>query len=347
MNRKIKALVFTSTQGVEVAEFSLPECGEDEVVVRTIYSMISTGTELRVRSGKQDMSGDMPYYPVIPGYSVVGEIVETGAKAVGWRVGDLVSGRNPGRTIEGLRSTWGGHASYHVYPSAGYAQPVLLPPSARLLDYVAVELAAISGRGARAVAPAPGETAIVLGQGMIGALSAAWLVAKGVRVGVADLSQRRLKRAAEWGVSATFAVDEPAVAERISAFTGGGADIVVESSGTMAGVKLAGTLLRNQRISGVGASIRWPRLLFQASYTDTLPISPTTFFTGEGAVVLTPGDRSVEDRNAAVEAFRTGTLRSTAFVDHIVPYTEAASAYDGLRTRPDEYFSVVFDWTAE
>jgi len=346
MNRSIKALVFTAPQKVEIGEFELPECRAAEVVVKTHYSMISTGTELRVLAGKQEINGDLPYYPVIPGYSVVGEIVEVGANAPGWRVGDLVSGRNPSSTVAGIRSTWGGQASYHVYPSAGGGQPVLLPHGARLLDFIGVELAAISGRGVRAAAPLPGETAIVLGQGMIGAMSAAWLCASGARVGVADMAENRLVRAKQWGVSATFRADDPALEQRIRTFTGDGADIVVESSGSISGAQLAGKLLRNQRIEGAGSSIRWPRLVYQATYTDQYSEMPGKYFTGEGAIVLTPGDRSVADRNAAVEALRSGVLQSEAFIDKVLPFSEAAGAYEGLRTRPNDYFSVVFDWRA-
>jgi 2-desacetyl-2-hydroxyethyl bacteriochlorophyllide A dehydrogenase len=344
MNRTIKALLFTGPNVVEFGEFELPECRPDEVIVRTLYSTISTGTDLRVLSGRQQIQGDAPYYPVIPGYSAVGEIVEVGSNATGWRVGDLVSGRNPERSVVGPRATWGGHASYHAYPATGYCQPILLPAGARPLDYAFVELAAISHRGARAVAARRGESAIVVGQGTIGALSAAWLVAAGARVAVADLAENRLKRALRYGVSATFSAQDPTLAERLTAYFAGGADIVVESSGSMGAVKLAGSLVRHERITAPGDAIAWPRLLFQASYVDQLPISPTSFFAGEGALVLAPGDRQPADRNAAVEAFRTRTLNPEAFLDHIVPYREAPTAYEGLRLRPNDYFSVVFDW---
>jgi len=346
MTRSIKALVFTAPQTVEVREFALPECGDDEVVVQTHYSMVSSGTDLRVLAGKQGTGDSKAYYPLIPGYSSVGAVVEVGANAKGWRVGDLVSGRNPSKNVAGIRSLWGGHASFNIYPASGYCQPARLPSGAKPLDYAAVELAAISGRGVRAAAVRPGETAIVLGQGMIGAMSAAWLVAAGARVGVTDMAENRLKRAAGWGVAATFAAQDPNILARINSFTGGGADIVVESSASMAGVKLAGALIRSQRATGTSGHFAWPRLVFQASYTDEYSTDPGKLFVGEGAVVLTPGDRDIEDRNAAVEAFRKGVLKASAFIDHVLPTSEAQEAYDGLRTRPNDYFSVIFDWRA-
>ncbi|HEY3328542.1 MAG TPA: zinc-binding dehydrogenase [Capsulimonadaceae bacterium] len=344
MARKIKALVFTAPYEMETREFDLPECGPDDVVVKTHYSMVSTGTDSRVLAGKQDIRGDEPYYPVVPGYSIVGEIVEVGSAAKGWRVGDLVSGRNPAKPVEGIRTTWGGHASYQVYPSTGYCQPILLPSGAEPLDYIAVELAAISHRGAVAAAALPGETAVVIGQGIIGATSAAWLAAAGARVVVADMASNRLKRAAQWGVSAAFSAREPDIVERIQAFTAGGADIVVESSGSMAGIRMAGQLTKDRRISIDGGAIRWPRFVFQATYTEEYSVNPPKLFVGDGAIVLCPGDRTPEDRSAAVEAFRTGVFNPKAFVDHVLPISEAQSAYEGLRLRPDDYFTVAFDW---
>lgn len=45
-----------------------------------------------------------------------------------------------------------------------------LPAGADPWHYVVTEIAAISWRGVTAAFPAPGETAVVVGQGLIGAL---------------------------------------------------------------------------------------------------------------------------------------------------------------------------------
>ena len=41
-------------------------------------------------------------FPLIPGYSVVGEVVDVGFAVKGRQVGDLVSGRNPDKPAPGL-----------------------------------------------------------------------------------------------------------------------------------------------------------------------------------------------------------------------------------------------------
>ena len=70
MPRKITAVVFDAGSKITVQDFDLCPCGPEDVVVKSIYSMVSSGTELRTLAETTA--------PQIPGYSVIGEIVETG-----------------------------------------------------------------------------------------------------------------------------------------------------------------------------------------------------------------------------------------------------------------------------
>ncbi|MEI8197337.1 MAG: zinc-binding dehydrogenase, partial [Phycisphaerae bacterium] len=226
MATPIKAVVFTDINQVSIGTFELGTCGPTELVTRTLYSMISSGTELRVLGGHYGSKGN---FPLIPGYSSVSQITAIGAEVKGFRVGDLVSCRNP-RPFPGIKSQWGAQTSAQVHGTSGEDRPILLPPGANPLDYVIAEISAISFRGVEAAAPQPGDIAVVLGQGLIGAFSGAWLAARGCRVIVADVEPNRLARAAKWGAAATVNITEPDAEERIKALCNGGADIVVESS---------------------------------------------------------------------------------------------------------------------
>jgi len=344
-NRKIQAVVFPGHNQVEVQKFELCPCGEEDVVVRTRYSMVSSGTELR----GLDLGG----FPMIPGYATVGEIVEIGAKVTAYKVGDLVSGRSCPRFIPGINAACGGHTSYNVFPATNEDRPVLLPPGAKPLDYVITEISSICLRGVEAAAPQHGETAIVIGQGLIGALSGAWFASRGCRVVVTDIEQGRLDRALRWGAAA--AVKGPDAEARLLALVNGGADIVVESSGSSPGALMSYKLVRATPKGAGGAPYyrgeaiasfvgKWPRLVMQASYQKEVPIHPHGFFPGEGVTILTPADRGLQDRQKAAEAIRRGEIRAVDFLDKIVPFTEAPEAYKGLRDDKDRNFSVVFDW---
>ncbi|MFA7345538.1 MAG: zinc-binding dehydrogenase [Terrimicrobiaceae bacterium] len=350
MSQKIQAIVFKGPGEIAMGQFELGPCGPTDIVVRTLYTMVSTGTELRVLAGHY---GAAENFPLIPGYAVIGEVTAVGKDVKGYRVGDLISGRNP-HPVPGIKSQWGGQASQHVYVTTGENRPVVLPSGAKPLDYVIAEVSAISYRGVQAAEPKPGETAVVLGQGVIGAFSAAWLHARGCRVIVADLEPGRLERALAWGASAAVNIAEGNATERILSLCDGGADIVVESSGTSAGARLACQLVRRKPQAFTGDyrvepisfySGQWSRLVFQANYLEEIPINPFGFFAGEGLTILTPADHGIEDRQSAVEELRRGVIRASDFVQRVVPFADALLAYPALRDDKNNNFSLVFDWT--
>lgn len=341
------AIVFEAPQQVALGEFALKSLAPDEILVETVYTFVSPGTELRVLAGHYGVAGR---FPLVPGYCVVGQVAEIGKDVRGWRVGDWISGRNP-LHLQGVHSHWGGQASHHVYASTGENRPVLLPPNCQPLDYIVTEVAAIARRGVEAARPVAGESAVVIGQGVIGALSTAWLSLAGCRVAVVDLENSRLERALNLGAALVVKGDDPDVVERLQAFLNGGADIVVEASGVRPGVEMAYKLLRKKpQAYGPHYTVEpvhfyapdWPRLVMQANYLDEISHNPHGFTSGEGVIILSPQDRGIEDRQRTVEALRRGELRSADLLDLISPIAEAPSAYAALMSK--ERFSVVFDW---
>jgi bacteriochlorophyllide a dehydrogenase len=348
MSQSTHAIVFDGANQIAIRKIELGECGPAEIVVQTHFTMVSTGTELRVLGGHY---GAKDRFPLIPGYSSVGEVIEVGAEAAGFRVGDRVSCRNP-KAVPGINAQWGGQAGVQIHTTSGEDRPVLLPEGADYRDYVAAEVSAISLRGVTAAAPKPGETAVVLGQGLIGAFSAAWLNARGCRVIAADLSAGRLRRSLRWA-AATVRIGDGDAEARIGALCNGGADIVVEASGSPSGALLAYRLIR-RKPQNYSKEYKvepiqfyhgdWPRLVMQANYIEPVSIDPFGFIPGEGATVLAPKDRGVEDRQLAVEEFRRGALRAADFAENVVPFTGAPSAYAALRDDKEQGFSLVFDW---
>lgn len=343
-----QAIVFTSLGEVSLTHHSLPECGPSDIVTETLYSTISPGTELRMLAGLYGAAGQFPY---VPGYNSIGRVLQVGENAKGYRVGDLVSSINP-RPNPDIKSLYGAHASHQVLATDIDQRPVLLPNGATPLDYCFTEIASISYRGITAARPQPGETALVIGQGMIGAFSAAWLVAAGCRVGVIDLEQSRLDRARTFGVATTITAAQPDTLERAMIFTRHGADIVVEASGSTPGVKLAYQLLRRKPMMPAGQYVRepihyfahdWPRLVWQANYLEDVALNPHGCLVSEGVTTIAPGDRGIEDRHRVIEAIRRGQIKATDFIDQLVSPAEAPAAYASLQAR--KHFSVVFDWS--
>ncbi len=351
MSIDAKAIMFREPGEIGFTGFELPPCGEQEVLAETIYSFVSPGTETRVLAGTGESKGR---FPLIPGYSWVGRLIELGSAVKGWRVGDLVSGRNP-QPVPGVTQLWGGQASHHRCVVEGYDSLVKLPAGADPWDYITAEVSAISWRGVSCAFPAPGETAVVIGQGLIGAFNARWLLVQGARVIVVDLEESRLERARRWGALATLNGRDADIREQILAHCPeGGADIAIESSSTIEGARLAAGVLRQPVYRTLHAAYPvtalrscanvWPRLVFQATYMQQLTMGPGGLAGSEGVLVLKPGDRTVGDRLATVDQIRAGNLPVGDIIDTPTPVEEAPEAYRTLRDNPGAVSAVAYEW---
>ena len=344
----IPAIVFQSANTIEVGAFPRPSCAPGTLLCRTHYSTVSPGTELRTLRGEQEGA----VFPLIPGYAWVGEVEEVASDVSGFAPGDWVCGR-ASTPLEGVGATWGGHAAVHATPTTGYAAAVKLPPGVDPLHYALVEVGAIAWRAVSMCVPAPGETAVVCGQGIIGALATLWLIRAGVRVIALDLDATRLERAQRMGA---WAVDgnAPDATAQVLAYAGGPVDIAVEASSSHAGARLVASLLRwphafNGAISyrpdeGPRLANYWPRLCLLASYTKTMDLLPTGLANVEGALVFYPRDRRVSDRQAVIDQIRSGALKTADFVGAPVPYTQASEVYRTLRDEPAKALTHVFSW---
>ncbi len=344
------AIIYDAVDQVRLGRVTLPECGPTQIVAETLFTFVSPGTELRVLGGHYGVAGN---YPVVPGYAAISRVVSCGADVKGFRPGDLISCRNSVRFAD-CNVMWGGQAGAHVYETESEDVPVLLPEGATdVLPYTIAEVAAISLRGVEAADAKPGETAVVIGQGLIGQFSAMFLVQAGCKVVACDIDANRLSEARAAGHAAVVDLNGADAAERVKRLGNGGYDIVVEASGSIPGVTLAYGLVRRkpqnyskdykvEPIKFYGGN--WPRLVMQANYIKRLEIDPFSFFNGEGVTILTPADRGVEERQRVVEAVRRGSIDPSPFLKTVCRPEEMPEMYRRLQRR--EILSLICDWRA-
>jgi 2-desacetyl-2-hydroxyethyl bacteriochlorophyllide A dehydrogenase len=341
------AVVFEGVNKVTVKELGVPECKPSQIGVETLFSFVSPGTELRTLAGHY---GAREKFPLVPGYSCVGRVTELGAEVKTFRAGDLVSCRSGGEFI-GAASHFGGQASYHVH-NAGTA--VLLPQNANPVDYAITEVAAISLRGVEGACPRPGETALIIGQGLIGAFSEEFLRLRGCKTVVCDFNGDRVKGALERGAAAGVSLSDPNAEDYIKGLgfgSEGGFDIVVESSGSIPGLEMAGRMtralpsFRHRDSLGLAAfAAGWPRLILQANYIDSMTHSdPRSLIKSEGVVIIMPNDRGVDDRKKVIEHIRRGEVNTQAYTKDIFSPDQMPDCYQRLAGK--ELFSVVCKWS--
>jgi len=343
---KTDAILFASPEEISTCQVEVPEPGPNEIMTETIVSAISPGTEIRMLHGHYGTEGKFPF---VPGYNAIGRVIRVGSKAAGWREGDLVSTINP-TPFPGTTCLYGGHARIQVHPVDIDQRPIPLPEVEDPARYALVELGAISLRGVMAVKPRRGENAVVIGQGLIGLLSAVWLKQHGCRVTVVDRSEHRLQRSRALGVDHVLSAGEPDIFECLQSRSREGFDIVVEASGSTPGAKLATKIIRRTPTMPTGRYVRepislhtdsWPRLVFQANYLEPFPFNPHGDLSGEGVVVIAAGDRGIDERMRCAQAIRWGELPDS-LVEKFFAWNDAPAAYGQLKDL--QIHSAVLKW---
>src|SRR5260221_4928185 len=92
---KARQAVIVKPFEVAVREVELPDPAENQILVATEVSAISTGTELAVYTGTDQwlLDPNLPEwkFPFRSGYSAAGTVIAVGGKITGWKVGDRVS----------------------------------------------------------------------------------------------------------------------------------------------------------------------------------------------------------------------------------------------------------------
>jgi hypothetical protein len=109
MSIHCRSVVFAGPKKVEIRDIDLPDAEANDVVVRTLYSGISAGTELWILTGRYWNAE----FPTLPGYQKVGVVEKVSSNVTGYSVGDVVFLRST-RLAPGVVSHWGGHTEYSV-----------------------------------------------------------------------------------------------------------------------------------------------------------------------------------------------------------------------------------------
>ncbi|MDD3886239.1 MAG: bi-domain-containing oxidoreductase [Victivallaceae bacterium] len=233
-----------------VQEVPLPQLGDGMVLVRNHFSVISAGTEGATASSARKgllakakerpqqvrqvfdvlrKSGPVQTYRAVTkkleayspcGYSSAGEVIAVGARVTGFAAGDLVACAGVG---------YANHAEVVAVP---VNLCVKLSPGADLEAAAYNTVGAIAMQGVRQAGLVLGESALVIGLGLIGRLTAQLLKAAGVRVIGVDVNAAAVAAAAA-DLDLGLVRGDVGIADRIAEFSGGyGVDAVIIAAGT-------------------------------------------------------------------------------------------------------------------
>ncbi|MBZ4017938.1 bi-domain-containing oxidoreductase [Streptomyces purpurogeneiscleroticus] len=351
----------------------VPGCKPGGVLVRTAYSLISTGTELmkvseagmsmlgKARSRPDQVAkvmqsvatngvpatyrkvmGKLDSYTPL-GYSLCGVVEQVGAGIDDVKVGDLVACAGNEHAL---------HAELNWVPKNLYAPvPDGLAPRHAAFGTVG----SIAMQGVRQGEPQLGDVALVIGLGLIGQLVVQLLAASGVRVVGADPDPARCELAERLGAAAcgdpASAVVETAVAE----LTGGhGVDQVylAAGGGSNQPVELAARLSRDRgRVVDIGKcrldlpwnayyekelDVRFSRSYGPGRYDPSYELEGRDYPIGYV--------RWTERRNLAcfLDLVARGSVDVEPLISHIADFDDAVETYQRLKDGDLKAVAVLF-----
>lgn len=326
---KTDALFATGIDKVELIDVNVPEPGTGEVLIETIYSSISPGTELRCLTGKPPASG----FPFVPGYSLVGRVVARGAE-VALGEGTLVFCRGTQKCDRPI--LWGAHTR-HALCRASEVFPV--PANVDPLDAVFAKLAAIAYRGVRLAATQPHHQVAVIGLGPIGQFAARLHALTGARTVAADVDPFRVSVAQKAGVEAITA--GKSLIETFRTMQPEGADIVVDATGASSVLQQAMLLAKSKPWDN---TLTEPtKLVVQGSYPGDITFDYRETFRRE-LIILFPRDQQSHDIETTLRLIAARKLQARDLASRIVCPTDAQSIYSALRASMAGLLTAVFQW---
>jgi 2-desacetyl-2-hydroxyethyl bacteriochlorophyllide A dehydrogenase len=190
----VDAIVCHGPNDIEVRRVGSLVVGPREVLIRTSFSGVSTGTDRWVMQGR--FVWQAIRFPIVPGYQAAG-IVEV----VGEGVDDVVPGQavvtTQGRGFADVRAAWGTHASHIVSDRGAVFDATGIPP----LRAAFLVVAQVGYNAASRLVLEPGARVVVFGDGIVGTSAALAARARGFDVLLVGRHESRLASAAALGLA--------------------------------------------------------------------------------------------------------------------------------------------------
>jgi len=346
-----------------VLDVPAPTCRPGGVLVRSLFSLISTGTEMMkvseasmsmvgmararpdqvrkvldqvqqqgvVNTYKKVMNKLDSYTPL--GYSLCGVVTEVGRGAEEFKVGQLVACAGNEQAL---------HAEYNWVPvNLCAAVPDGVAPEHAAFATVA----SIAMHGVRRGEVQLGETAVVIGLGLIGQLVIRLLAAAGVQAVGVDPVEARCRLAEKAGAALAGSPDDlDTLASGLAAITSGrGADHIFLAAGghTNGPVEVAVKLARDRaRVVDIGKmkldlpwnayyekelDVRFSRSYGPGRYDERYELEGVDYPVGYV--------RWTERRNleSFLELLARNSLEVASLIDGVFPFTDAAKVYGDLK----------------
>ena len=328
-----KQIIFTAVHTAELLEVENPPIKDDEVLTKMEYTVVSGGTERACIMGMENAGGMV--FPKYLGYCGVGRVVEVGSAVTSVAVGDRVLVYH------------GDHSNYNIRKVQDITK--VENDDISSLDAAFVIIASMGLGGVRKLEIELGESAMVMGLGLLGMFSVQFCRLSGAYpVIAADLNPARRELALKLGADYAFDPSAPDFVEQVKAVTGGkGVRATVEVTGVSAAMKQALecaswlgriSLLGCTRVSDCAVDY------YQQVHRPGVKLIGAHNFVRPKVESYPHHWTHQDDCKAILDLLGAGRIQVAPIVSRVVSPTDAPEIYNQLCDDPRFPMGTVFDW---
>jgi len=342
----MKALLLTEYRRLEVTNFPTPSPAPDELLVRVRACGIC-GSDIHGYDG----STGRRIPPLIMGHEAAGVVEAVGPAVKHFRPGDRVTFDSTvycgecsfckagqinlcdNRRVLGVScGEYRRHGAFAEYVVVPERTAVRLPDELPFTHAAMVEPVSIAIHAVNRIPIRLGDSAVVVGAGMIGLLVIQALRLAGCgRLIALDIEPQKLALARELGADEALDAKDPDAPNHVAKLTGGrGADVAIEAVGASAPIQLAIQCLRKGGALGLVGNIT-PKieLPLQAVVTRELTLYGSCASQGEYP--------------ACLELLRRGAIRVEPLISAKIPLQDAPAWFERLYNREPGLLKVIVE----
>ncbi len=356
-------------------ELPVPVCKTGGVLVKSVYSAISVGTEI-MKLKNADLSyfqmakkkpeqvkdvlntltqlGPVATYRKVMnkldslsplGYSLVGEVIEVGKGVENLKVGDLVACGGAG---------YANHAEVNFIPKNLCAK---VPEGVELRDASFATIASVAMQGFRQTESQIGENIAVIGLGLLGQILIQIIQANGCRAFGFDISQSKCDLAAKNGAYFVQTASKTNFEEEISLLTNGfGCDAVIITTGTSSNdpIVLAGKIARDRaKIVDIGITkmdLPWDLYYHkELDFRFSRSYGPGRYdpvYEEKGVDYPIGHVRWTEQRNmmSILQLLKDGKINFSKLITHEFNFSDSEKAFIDIKEGKEDYLGVVLKY---
>lgn len=332
-----KQIIFTEINKAQLLDVEYEEPKDNEVVVKTVFSTVSCGTEKANITGNPNVAGNSPpnvTFPRKPGYSSAGFVVAKGKNVTKVDIGD--------RAVV----FFGFHKTYNTVREDNV---VKIEDDAISFEEAAMSfISTFSLAAVRKTRLEIGESAIVMGLGLLGQFAVRILRAAGATPIIAvDPVEERRKEALAGGADYAFDPFEEGFTKKVKEITNGGANVAIEVTGVGAGLEgVLDCMAKFARVALLGCTrdkeftidyykkVHAPGIVLIGAHTGARPQNESYpgYFT------------HVDDIKAVLKLCATGRLDIKSMIKETHNPEDCSEVYTRLINDKNFPIVVQFDW---